>query len=105
MKKYFIFIVLSLITTPTFAGTQLAAQTIKSINMGWGSEGIYITTNESLMAESCTGAVARMPSNHSLLKENISVLLSAFHTNSKVLLYVDGCLDAQMHLKAVAIQK
>jgi hypothetical protein len=104
MKTIFAMALL-LFSMSAIAGTQLAPQTIKKIGMGWEAEGIYITTNENLIAEGCTSNQARMPSDHSMLKENLSVLVSAFHSNAKVRLYVDGCIGAQMYLKAVSLEK
>lgn len=46
MKTIFA-MVLFVFSIPSIAGTLLAPQTIKKIGMGWGAEGIYITTNEN----------------------------------------------------------
>lgn len=73
--------------------------------MGWGGEGIYITTSEKLNAEGCTTGTAVMITGTSQFEENLSVHLSAFHSESKVRLYVDGCVGQHMKLKAVAIEK
>ena len=105
MKNYLFGIIMFCIPSIALAGTQLAPQTITSISMGWGAEGVYISTAEGLSAEGCANNAARMPSDHALLKENLSVLLSAFHTETKVRLYVDGCIGNNMHLQAVMIQK
>jgi hypothetical protein len=104
MKKLLL-ITMLLACSSANAGTELNIQTIKKINMGWSGEGVYIFTNENFIAEGCISGVARMPNSHLLFRENLSILLSAFHTNSKVRLYVDGCIGQQMHLKAVSIQK
>jgi hypothetical protein len=104
MKAFFT-MALFIFSIPAIAGTQLAPQTIKKIGMGWGEEGVYITTNENLIAEGCVNTVAKMPSDHTMLKENLSVLLSAFHTNETVRLYVDGCIGDYMYLKAVSLEK
>lgn len=85
------------------AGTELPAQTIKRLATGWGSEGIYILTNENLLAEGCSSSVARLVPSHPLKSEIMSILLSAFHSKSKVNLYVNGCVDDNMKLEAVAI--
>lgn len=88
------------------AGTQLDPQMIKSIGMGWVGEGLYVTTYENLDAGDDCGIVrAKMDSSHKLFKENLSVLLSAFHASEKVRLYVDGCDGVSMKLMAVSVEK
>ncbi|GLX80229.1 hypothetical protein tinsulaeT_35690 [Thalassotalea insulae] len=104
MKKLFLFSFL-IVSFSTFAGTKLASQTIVGVSMGWTGEGIYITTTEKLNAEGCSTGTAVMLTETPLFEENLSVLLSAFHANSKVRLYVDGCAGQHMKLKAVAIEK
>jgi len=105
MKNCILGIILLCISSIALAGTQLAPQTITSIGTGWGAEGVYVNTAEGLSAEGCAKNVARMLSDHVWLKENLSVLLSAFHAQTKVRLYVDGCIGNNMRLQAVSIQK
>ena len=105
MKNYLSGIILFCLPSLAFSGTQLAPQTITSIGMGWGAEGIYVNTAEGLSAEGCVNNVARMPNDHVWLEENLSVLLSAFHAQAKVRLYVDGCVGNNMRLQAVSVQK
>ena len=89
-----------------FAGTQLHNDTIYEISLGWGGEAVYVTINESIEpVEGCSGSLFKMPPGTPLFKENLSMLLSAFHARSKVSLYVDGCLGANMHLKVVAVRQ
>jgi len=77
--------------------------TIKKIETGWGSEGIYISTNEGIKVEGCSSAVLRINSNHVMLDKILSIALSAYHTKSKVQFRVSGCTGDQMNLIAIAI--
>lgn len=105
MMKKILLILSFMLSTASYAGTSMPPQHITLVTTGWGGEGIYVITQEGLRAEGCAVARARMNLAHPMLKENLSILLSAFHTNSKVRLYVDGCINSDLHLKAVAIEK
>lgn len=85
---------------------QHANLSIKALDMGWSGEGVYVTVNESVTPESpCTGTRFVMTSDTLLFRENMSVLLSAFHAGSKVGLFVNGCWGTDMRLKAVSTYK
>ena len=110
MRNILGLIILISFSTFSIAGISLNPQTINVIEMGWSAEGVYVHTNERLVgsagtAEDCGGTTSRMPFDQPLFQENLSVLLSAFHAESKVRLYVDGCLGSSMYLKAVRIEK
>lgn len=91
--------------------TSLAAQSINNqivsyVSTGWGAEGIYVRTVVSNTSVDGCGPKFRIEPNHPLLKEMVSMLLSAFHAGSKVNLYVDGCINTNlMNLKSVALTK
>jgi len=106
LKTKLIFIALVLCSQISHAIESLNPQTISVIEMGWAGEGVYVHTNQKYEAtKSCGGTTARMPQDNLLFRENLSVLLSAFHADSNVRLIVDGCLGSSMHLKAVRIEK
>ena len=107
MKVTFGSILLYFIVCNTaIAGTLVKDKTIKEIITGWNGEAVYVKLNESITpVESCTSIVFRMEPNTPLFKENVSFLLSAFHAQSKVSLYVDGCIGTSIHLKAVTLKR
>jgi hypothetical protein len=108
MKKIYFCIIVIIVfyASNSHSGTQVLDKTIIDIAMGWGGEGVYVTVEESFsLPEGCTSERFIMPQNTPLFKENLSVLLSAFHTNTKIRLYVDGCRGNSMHLKAVGMSK
>lgn len=94
MKKFKVIVGVLLMVIPvaSFAGTQVQNVTIKILETGWGAEGAYITINETVSAvEGCTDSRYFMDATNPLFKENMSLLVSAFHAKSKVHLYVTGC--------------
>lgn len=100
----FILVVSVFISIKAFGGTTILSKTLSSIEMGWGGEGVYVSIKESLVpVEGCVSSRFRMSSNTPLFNENLSILLSAFHTKTKVKFYIDGCLGNDMYLKAVGI--
>ena len=73
---------------------------------GWGAEGLYVEVVANNYSVDGCGPRYRIEPNHPMLKEMVSLLLSAFHSGAKVSLYVDGCVNsAIMNLKSVAIVK
>ena len=109
MKKFFttaVLLPLSFLALNVNAGQSFDLQEIKYIATGWGAEGIFIdTVVTSNTAGGCGGRFMIEP-NHPMMKEMLTIALSAYHTGSKVNLYVDGCVNtATMNLKSVAVTK
>ena len=78
--------------------------TIKSIQTGWGGEGIYITTDSQQLLDGCTNNVFYVNArNVAMVKEILTVALSAFHARSKVIFRVSGCEHGRMRTIAIAI--
>ena len=110
MRKFTSIVVASLIFliswVSAYSGEQATDKTINKVAMGWGGEGVYVWVNESITPlQNCASTTFVMSPNTPLFKENLSVLLSAFHSRSKVQLYVDGCAGDAMSLKAVAVYR
>ena len=89
-----------------YAGTLINDLTIKEMSMGWAGEGVFVWVNESItVVEGCSDPVFTLKKETALFEENYSMLLSAFHSGSKVGLYSAGCYGNNMELKAVRIKK
>ena len=95
-----------LFSSTLYAGQSISNKEIEYIATGWGAEGLYIdTVVKNTSIEGC-GTRYRIDPNHPMLAEMMSLLLSAFHTGTKVDLYVEGCIATDtMNLKSVAIRK
>jgi hypothetical protein len=75
------------------AGTSVEG-TISRVAMGWGGEGVYVILNEAVApVEGCMDPRYYMPKDAPLFKENLAMLLSAFHAQTKVGVYVVGCFS------------
>jgi hypothetical protein len=111
MKKYLL--TLSIISflfaasTHAFAtGQNIDGQIISYVGTGWGAEGFYVQTTTPTRSMDGCGSMFWIDPNHPLRKEMMALLISAFHSGTKVNLYVDNCVNTNaMILKAVAIQK
>lgn len=88
----------------TAAGQLINGQIVSYIGTGWGAEGFYIQTVANNTVGNC-GPRFFMELTHPMKSEMLSILLSAYHSGEKVDLYVDGCLNSDAILKAVAIVK
>lgn len=104
MKCTLIFITL-FFSSLAYSGTELPAQTIKTIATGWDGKDFFIWTEENHLAEDCTSGVLKMSSSHTMKSELLSIMLSAFHSGKKVKFYISGCAGNQMNLVAVKVLK
>lgn len=103
--KYIIALFALLISNFTYSGTELPAQTIKTIATGWDGKDVFIWTEENNIAENCASGVMQMSSDHTMKNELLTIMLSAFHSGNKVKFYVNGCTGGQMSLMAVKVLK
>lgn len=80
---------------------------VTRLNTGWGAEGLYVeTTGASQSATGCgTGNIFFIEQGGSMNKEMTSLLRMAMQNDFPVDLYVDGCVNSAMRLKAVYINK
>ncbi|MCU7829559.1 MAG: hypothetical protein KZQ85_10875 [Candidatus Thiodiazotropha sp. (ex Myrtea sp. 'scaly one' KF741663)] len=105
MKYTFILLAIAL-TQSVYAGTQLGEQKINSLANGWSGSHLYIATDKSLYAENCSVTDRRiiLEDNHHQFNTLTSMLLSALHAKSNVLLYIDGCgVNNYMKLMSVKV--
>ena len=90
----------------SFAGQSIGGQIVRYVGTGWGSEGIYVYTQQNPISDEGCGPGFVINANHPLLGMMEATLLAAFLTQSRVDLYVDGCAgDTHMELKAVSITR
>ncbi|MES9957652.1 MAG: hypothetical protein ABW086_11415 [Sedimenticola sp.] len=78
-------------------------QTIRAIHTGWSGEGFYIATNEKPVLEGCSLPVFRMDIAHPMMKDVLSIALSAYHSKSRVIMRVSGCTGGYMNLIAINV--
>jgi hypothetical protein len=108
MKPFFKAMVLSSLSllslNASAVGVSIDNQEVRYIATGWGAEGIDVETVAVNSANGCGPRYILSPT-HPMKDEMMSILLSAFHTGSKVNLYVDSCINDLMELKSVAILK
>ncbi len=77
----------------------------------WNGTGVVMRFKDPVFynegGASCSGRAIMLPDNVSnpLFKENLSLLLSAFHSNSTVTISVDGCEGLDMRVIAVSLEK
>ncbi|MDW6002615.1 hypothetical protein [Vibrio mangrovi] len=102
MKKL-IWLVMLLISGSVYADASLPPQTISRIETGWGSEGLYLSFAENNKVEGCTNSRVRFERDHPMLKDILSIALSAFHAGKKVQVRVSGCLGADHKGIAIAV--
>lgn len=103
MKKIIYIFSLFIVAQSTFADSSTTTLTIKNIETGWSSEGVYIRTNEEIMLEGCTSSTLRVNSDHLMLDKILSIALSAFHTKSKVTFRVSGCTGTTLNAVAISV--
>lgn len=101
--KILVFIFLSFISPFIFADSSLPPQKITRIDTGWGSEGIYFSFKDAHQIAGCSGTRVVIPRDHLMLKEILSITLSAFHTGKKVVFRTSGCFGNNIKGVAVAI--
>jgi hypothetical protein len=103
MKNLLVFLSIFIVNQAVLADSSTPPLTIKRIETGWGSEGVYITSNEETVVEGCTSSRIRIDSNHLMLDYIVSIALSAYHTKSKVQFRISGCSGSSMNGVAIAI--
>lgn len=81
--------------------------TVTRLNTGWGAEGLYIETSGGLQAGMGCGPnnIFFIEQGGTMNKEMTSLLMIAMQNEFPVDLYVDGCMNSAMKLKAVYINK
>lgn len=105
IKILVVFLFLSLFASGNvvFADASTSPLTLAKIETGWGGEGIYFTTIEKKIIESCSGARFRLDKTNPMLKEILSIALSAYHSRSKVIFRVSGCGGNDMNVIAIGV--
>lgn len=85
------------------AGHGMDGHKITNITTGWGGEGLYITTQGPLPAGADCGSGNHfiLDNSHPMQREIVSMLLIAIQNKMPVSIYVDGCSNTSMVLKAV----
>ncbi|UTW46445.1 hypothetical protein KFE80_06080 [bacterium SCSIO 12696] len=103
--KYIVFIVLIVAGSlcRVLADDSLPPQTIKKIDTGWSNEAIYVEFDNALSADNCQASRVKFHKDHPLLKEILSIALSAFHSKSKVQIRVSGCTGIDFRGIAISI--
>jgi hypothetical protein len=104
---FFVLLIAMLSAAPVFAaGQTLGSLTVARVSTGWGAEGVYVSTLESLKSAEGCGPGFMIAADHPMLKIMTALLLTAQTTGQKVDLYVDGCLNPNgMKLKAVSLSR
>lgn len=88
------------------APSVLTGQTVIRLNTGWGAEGLYVETAGNTQASTCgTSNVFFIESGGPMNKEMTSLLMMAMQNEFPVDLYVDGCVNSAIKLKAVYLNK
>jgi len=84
-------------SSTSFAGdVDLPAQTVKKVKTGWGGEGIYLEFNEGHAPAGCLSKCFFIDrENNHLFSEMLSMVLSAYHAKSKVV--VRGNCDSNVN--------
>ncbi|MEA9590106.1 hypothetical protein VC279_23645 [Xanthomonas sp. WHRI 10064A] len=98
----------SLLCSEAFAAPYVVmGNMVTRLNTGWGAEGLYVeTAGTSQNGAACgTGNVFFIEQGGLMNKEMTSLLMMAMQNDFPVDLYVDGCLNSAMRLKAVYINK
>jgi hypothetical protein len=97
----FVFLILGLVveSSPFFV--------IDTIGTAWKEEGIFITPNTTIKLNGCKNSRFRVDTTgtHLLQNEMLSFLLSAYHSGSKVQIYVTECFGDDMKVQAVKLAK
>lgn len=103
--KYVINLAILIAALSCKAGTETSELSLKTVATGWQGSDIFVWTKENVLVEDCSSSVFIMSSSHPMKSEILSILLSAYHSESKVRLYVDGCTDGNMNLQAIKLLK
>jgi hypothetical protein len=101
--RLLIFIVILLIGKNVYSDSSLPPQTISRIETGWGNEGIYLAFAENNLVEGCSYTAAVFQHDHPMLKNILSIALSAFHSGKRVQVRVSGCFDGRHNGVAIAV--
>lgn len=102
--------VLLILFTLTISGNASAAiemftSKLTKVASTWTADGVVIEV-ESPLSTSCSSTKLLMSSTgNNMFKENLSILLSAFHATSNVQLSIDGCNGSHINLIAVGVYK
>ena len=91
MHKWISLLLLVLLIQPSLADTSTPPVTLKYIETGWGGEAAFFGTVEDVIVEGCANPIIRVDSNHIIFDTILSIGLSAYHADSKVIFRVAGC--------------
>jgi len=105
IKKIILVYLLLIVSSVVSADAVVVDNTITRVDMGWLGEGVFVSTAENTNNYGCQQSRFGMPVGTPLFDQNLALLLSAFHTGSKVELYIDGCFGGVINLKAVTLVK
>ena len=105
MRNLTLSILTLLISISAYADTDTKPQTIRSISTGWSAEGIFISLTGSEIVEGCEWARLRLNNDHTYYDQILTLALSAFHAESKVVVRVSGCTGKDMTIKAISLVK
>lgn len=78
--------------------------TVKAIGTDWGGESLFVTPNEVEIVEGCSFTRLRMLKSNEMFDENLSILLSALHSHSKVVFRVSGCDESEKVMDFIAVK-
>ena len=99
----FVFLIY-LFSNTVFADSNSPEITIKKIDTGWSNEGIYIHPNEDVpLQEGCTRKWYRVDADNEWMDKILSMSLSAFHGNSKVVFRLSGCTNFGKVMRVIAV--
>lgn len=101
--KEILFTIALIFSFSAVADENLPAQNISGIATGWASEGNYLFFGGNNIVEGCTQNRVRIPRDHPMAKDILSIALSAFHANKKVIVRVSGCVGSDMNGVAIHI--
>lgn len=106
MMKYFVMLWgLIFYSSIASAGVESEKLTIKTLATGWQGVDLYVWVNQDVLIGGCANKVFRMSSDHPSRSEISAMLLSAFHSDTKVRIFVDGCYEGSMRIQAVKLDK
>ena len=102
-KKLLLIAALLFTSSVTFADVSTPELTIKKIQTAWNTSGVYFETVENQIFEGCSKAQFYLNPNDSMFDQDFSLLLSALHTKSRVILRISGCSGNDMKVIGVAV--
>ena len=103
MRRCFLGCLFAIFTLSANADVSTQPMTIKVIETGWSAEAIYVSTNEGYELESCGSARLRLDEASNMFEQDFALLMSAFHTQTKVVFRVSGCSGDDINIIAVAL--